>query len=118
MESENRRLRRQIVDLQYDNTYMQKITEMQAEIILLKQQVINLKDENTRLNHLISKSSKNKTESSNQNDELSDDNEYFTADEGPDKIDRTCKYCGKEFNYPSRLRYHFKKCKKIVSFEI
>jgi hypothetical protein len=28
MESENHRLRRQIADLQYENTYMRKITEM------------------------------------------------------------------------------------------
>ena len=112
MESENRRLQRQVVDLQYDNTYMRKITEMQAEIISLKQQVINLKNENTRLSHLISKSSKNKTESSDQNDELSDDEEYFTADKGPDNIfDRYCKFCKHDFKYPCRLKCH--KCKKV-----
>src|SRR5688572_22352825 len=106
MESENRRLRRQVVDLQYDNTYMQKITEMQAEIISLKQQVIDLKNENIRF---ISKSSKNKTESSDQNDE-SDDEEYFTADEGSDYMfDRYCKTCKRDFKYPCRLKRH--KCK-------
>jgi aminopeptidase-like protein len=111
MESENRRLRRQVVDLQYDNTYMRKITEMQAEIISLKQQVIDLKNENIRL---ISKSSKNKTESSDE----SDDEEYFTADEGPDNIDRICQYCKQSFKYPSVLRRHLKlknKCGKQYS---
>ena len=108
MESENHSLRRQVADLQYENTYMRKITKMQAEIISLKQQIINLKDENKRLNHLISASSK----TSNQNGKLSSDEEYYIADKGSDKIDRICKYCGKEFKYSSRLKYHFKKCKK------
>ena len=85
---------------------------MQDEIISLKQQIIDLKNKNTRLSHLVSKSSKNKTENSNQDNESSSDKEYYTADEGPDKIDCTCKYCGKVFKYPSRLRYHFKRCKK------
>ena len=117
MESENRRLRRQVVDLQYENTYMRKITEMQAEIISLKQQVIDLKNENIRLSHLVSKSSKNKTENSDQDNESSSDEEYYTANEGSDN-DRECIYCGKLFKYPSRLREHHKrnnKCKKIVS---
>ena len=115
MESENRRLRRQVVDLQYENTYMRKITEMQDEIISLKQQVIDLKNENIRLSNLISK---NKTETSKQNDISSDDEEYYSADEGPDKIDRICKYCKKVFKYPSNLRQHFTRknecAKKIV----
>jgi hypothetical protein len=55
MESENHKLHRQVVDLHYENTYMRKITEMQTEIISLKQQIINLKNENIRLRHLISK---------------------------------------------------------------
>ena len=100
MESENHRLRRQVVNLQYENTYMHKITEMQAEIISLRKQVFNLEKENKRLNQLISTSSK-------QCEKLSSDEEYYSADEGPDKIDRTCKYCGKEFKYPSNLRQHF-----------
>ena len=49
MKSENHRLRCQIADLQYENTYMHKFTEMQAEIISLKQQVIDLKDDLTDL---------------------------------------------------------------------
>jgi len=112
MESENHRLRRQVADLQYENTYMRKITEMQAEIILLKQQIIDLKNENTRL----SRTSKNKTKTCEQDEILSsDDEEYFTADEGPEKIDRTCQSCGKVFKYPHLLGRHFKmkgKCKK------
>jgi len=106
MESENRRLRRQVVDLQCDNTYMRKITEMQDEIISLKQQIIDLKNENIRLSHLVSKTSKNKT--SNQNNESSSDEEYYTADEGPDNIDRICQYCKQSFKYPSVLRRHLK----------
>ena len=101
MESENRSLRRQIVNLQYENTYMHKITEMQAEIISLKQQVSNLKKENKRLNQLIS------NKASKQCEELSSDEEYYSADEGSAKIDHICKYCGKEFKYPSNLRQHF-----------
>ena len=116
MESENHRLRRQVVDLQYENTYMRKITEMQAEIISLKQQIINLKNENIRLSHLVS--SKNKTENSNQDNESSSDEEYYTADEGPDNIDRICQYCKQSFKYPSVLKRHLKlknKCSKQYS---
>jgi hypothetical protein len=88
MESENHKLRRQVVDLHYENTYMRKITEMQTEIISLKQQIINLKNENIRLSHLISK-----TKNSNQDSESNSDEEYYTADEGSDNIDRICQYC-------------------------
>ena len=115
MESENRRLRRQVVDLQYKNTYMRKITEMQAEIISLKQQVIDLKNENIRLSHLVSKSNKNKIENSDQDNESSSDEKYYTADEGSDNIDRICQYCKQSFKYPSVLRRHLKlknKCGK------
>ncbi len=109
MESENHRLRRQVVNLQYENTYMRKITEMQAEIISLKQQIIDLKNENKRLSfsHLASTSNKgkNKVEISEQDDELSDE-KYYSADEGPVNIDRTCKYCFREFKYPSKLEQH------------
>jgi hypothetical protein len=118
MESENRSLRRQVVDLQCDNTYMRKITEMQDEIISLKQQIIDLKNENTRLSQLVSKSSKNKTENSDQVSESSSDEEYYTADEGPDNIDRLCQYCKQSFKYPSVLRRHLKlknKCGKQYS---
>ncbi|CAG8707863.1 10777_t:CDS:1, partial [Funneliformis mosseae] len=54
MESENHRLQRQVADLQYENTYMRKITEMQAEIISLRKQVSDLKKEIKRLNQSIS----------------------------------------------------------------
>ncbi|CAG8713334.1 840_t:CDS:1, partial [Funneliformis mosseae] len=54
MESENHRLRRQVTDLQYENTYMRKITEMQAEIISLRKQVSDLEKEIKRLNQPIS----------------------------------------------------------------
>ncbi len=81
---------------------------MQAEIISLKQQVIDLKDENKRLNRLISVSSK-------QSEELSSDEEFYTADEGPDNLfDRTCMYCGKMFKYPSYLRQHFTRNNKCA----
>jgi hypothetical protein len=114
MESENHRLRRQVADLQYENTYMRKITEMQAEIISLRKQVSDLEKENKRLNQLISTSSK----TSKHCEELSSDEEYYTADEGPDNLfDRTCMYCGKMFKYPSRLKEHFirnNKCAKKV----
>ena len=108
MESENRSLRHQIVDLRYENTYMRKITEMQAEIISLNQQVSNLKKENKRLNQLIYTSS----------EELSSEEEYYTADEGSDNIDRICQYCKQSFKYPSVLRRHLKlknKCGKQFS---
>jgi hypothetical protein len=88
MESENRSLRRQVTDLRYENTYIRKITEMQDEIISLKQQVIDLKNENIRLSHLISK-----TKNSNQDSKSNSDEEYYTADEGSDNIDRICQYC-------------------------
>ncbi|GES97909.1 hypothetical protein RCL_jg3673.t1 [Rhizophagus clarus] len=76
--------------------------------------IIDLKDENKRLNHLISTSSK----TSYQNGELSSDEEYYTADEGPDNIDRICQYCKQSFNYPSVLKRHLKlknKCGKQFS---
>ena len=108
MESENHRLRRQVVDLQYENTYMRKITEMQAEIISLRKQVSDLEKENKKLNQLIFTSS----------EELSSEEEYYTADEGPDNIfNRYCKYCNRSFNYPSRLKQHLarnNKCSKKV----
>ena len=112
MESENRSLRRQIADLQYENTYMRKITEMQAEIISLKQQVIDLKNE---LSKLTSVSNNNKTD---QDNDSSSDDEYYTADEGPDNIDRICQYCKQSFKYPSVLKRHLKlknKCSKQYS---
>src|SRR5436190_11440481 len=99
MESENHRLRRQVVDLQYENTYMRKITEMQAEIISLRKQVSDLEKENKKLNHLISTSS----------EELSSEEEYYTADEGPDHIfNRYYKTCKRNFNYPYLLKRHQK----------
>ena len=115
MDSENHRLRRQVVDLQYENTYMCKITEMQAENISLRKQVSDLEKEIKRLSHLVSKSSKNKSKansSSTQDDESSSDEEYYTADEGPDNLfDRYCKTCKRDFKYPCRLKHH--KCKKV-----
>ena len=89
---------------------------MQDEIISLKQQVIDLKNENIRLSNLKSKTSnKNKNEISKQNDESSSDEEYYSADEGPVNINRTCKYCLREFNYPSKLKQYLAnktKCKR------
>ena len=87
---------------------MRKITEMQAEIILLTQQVSDLKKENKRFSQLIS------------SEELSSDKEeYYTANEGPDYIfNHYCKYCKQSFKYPYLLKRHQKmkgKCaKKIV----
>src|SRR3990170_896592 len=116
MESENRRLRHQVVDLHCENTYMRKISEMQDTIISLKQQIIDLKNENIRLSNLVSKSSKNKTENSDQDNESSSDEEYYTADEGPDHIfNRYCKTCKRNFKYPYLLKRHQKikgSCKK------
>ena len=116
MESENHRLRHQVVDLQCDNTYMQKITEMQAEIISLKQQVIDLRNDNIKLSNLVSKISKNKTKNSDQDNESSSDEEYYTADERSDHIfNRYCKTCKQSFKYPSYLKKHLKlknKCSK------
>jgi hypothetical protein len=84
---------------------MRKISKMQAEIISLKQQIIDLKNENIKLSRHISASNK----IINQNDdETSSDEEYYTADEGPDNIDRICQYCKQSFKYPSVLRRHLK----------
>ena len=111
MKSENRSLRRQVADLQYENTYMRKITGMQAEIISLKKQVSDLEKEIKRLNQPIS----SKTKISKQDEISSDDEEYFTADEGPDYLfDRTCMYCGKMFKYPSHLKQHFTRNNKCA----
>ena len=86
---------------------MRKITEMQAEIISLKQQVSDLKKENKRLNQLISASS----------EELSsEEEEYYTADEGSDDMfNRYCNTCKRSFKYPYLLKRHMQmkgKCKK------
>ncbi|CAI2198488.1 7665_t:CDS:1, partial [Funneliformis geosporum] len=36
-----------------------------------------------------------------------DDEEYYTADEGPDNIfNRYCKTCKRDFKYPCRLKHH------------
>ena len=91
---------------------------MQAEIISLKQQVIDLRNDNIKLSNLVSIISKNKTENSDQDNESSSDEEYYTADEGPDNIDRICQYCKQSFKYPSYLKKHLKlknKCSKQYS---
>ena len=88
MESENNRLRRQVVDLHCENTYIRKISEMQDKIISLKQQIIDLKNENTRLSHLVSKS----TENNIQNTDNS----------------QICQYCKQNLKYPSSLKRHLK----------
>ena len=88
---------------------MRKITEMQAEIISLKQQVSDLKKENKKLNHLISASSK---EISSEEEE----EEYYTADEGSDNMfNHYCNTCKRSFKYPYLLKRHMQmkgKCKK------
>src|SRR5438128_3558773 len=120
-------LRRQITDLQSELVYTRKITNMQFEIDSLKQQISELKDENTRLEGGISKQIQLKTNNNQsrftfakaseefynsllnsiENNIQSSDEEYYSADEGTDKIfDRICKYCGKKFKYPSILKRH------------
>jgi predicted nuclease with TOPRIM domain len=122
MQSENEILRQQISDLQSQLTLTKKITDMQDEINSLRQQIFNLKTENTRLSNLLPKGSLTEIPdcliktitTSKQNEILSSDEEYYSTDEGLDKIDRTCQYCNKEFKYPYKLKRHFKsnKCNK------
>jgi hypothetical protein len=56
--TENNLLRRQIADLQSEVAYTRKFTNMQFEIDLLKQQILELKDENIRLKDPFVKASK------------------------------------------------------------
>jgi hypothetical protein len=117
MQSENDLLRQQISDLQSQLLLTQKIANMQTEINLLKQEIFDLKIENTRLNHLISIPSKqNMIERYTTYEISSSDEEYYSANEGSDDIDRYCKYCRQTFKYPSNLKRHLKlknKCSKL-----
>src|ERR1700722_2596629 len=97
MQSENELLRQQISDLQSQLVLTKKITDLQDEINSLRQQNFELKTENTRLSNL-------KTNNKQKEIVSSDDDDYYTADEWLDNIDRTCQYCRKVFKYPSRLR--------------
>jgi hypothetical protein len=54
MKSENYLLKRQISDMQFELTLTRKVLNMQLEIDSLKEQVNELKNENTRLKNVIS----------------------------------------------------------------